>query len=87
LAGGGKLAKKEVNIMPFGDGTGPMGMGPMTGRGTGFGNRKSGANFLSNPNIGVRKAGVSGFWNFLRNCFRFRFRFRRRNRRGHGWRF
>jgi len=23
--------------MPFGDGTGPMGLGPMTGRGRGFG--------------------------------------------------
>jgi len=27
---------KEVKVMPRGDGTGPMGMGPMTGRGAGF---------------------------------------------------
>jgi hypothetical protein len=27
---------KEVINMPFGDGTGPMGLGPMTGRGAGF---------------------------------------------------
>lgn len=30
------ISKKEVFIMPFGDGTGPMGMGPMTGRGMGY---------------------------------------------------
>jgi hypothetical protein len=28
--------EKEVNMMPGGDGTGPMGMGPMTGRGLGY---------------------------------------------------
>jgi len=28
--------EKEVIQMPFGDGTGPAGMGPMTGRGAGF---------------------------------------------------
>jgi len=27
---------KEVMRMPFGDGTGPRGMGPMTGRGAGY---------------------------------------------------
>lgn len=29
--------EKEVTEMPFGDGTGPAGMGPMTGRAAGFG--------------------------------------------------
>ncbi len=29
-------AGKEVNEMPAGDGTGPMGMGPMTGRAAGY---------------------------------------------------
>ena len=28
--------EKEVTQMPFGDGTGPVGMGPMTGRAAGF---------------------------------------------------
>jgi hypothetical protein len=27
---------KEVSRMPFGDGTGPRGLGPMTGRGAGY---------------------------------------------------
>jgi len=33
---GEKIKRKEVMEMPFGDGTGPMGLGPMTGRGAGF---------------------------------------------------
>ena len=33
---GVKFARKEVIDMPFGDGTGPAGMGPMTGRAAGF---------------------------------------------------
>jgi len=37
VAGDGeKIRRKEVMEMPFGDGTGPMGLGPMTGRGAGF---------------------------------------------------
>ena len=28
--------EKEVSAMPFGDGTGPRGLGPMTGRGAGY---------------------------------------------------
>jgi hypothetical protein len=28
--------EEEVILMPFGDGTGPRGMGPMTGRGAGY---------------------------------------------------
>lgn len=28
--------ERKVNIMPFGDGTGPTGLGPMTGRAAGF---------------------------------------------------
>jgi len=31
-----KITGKEVIDMPFGDGTGPVGMGPMTGRAAGF---------------------------------------------------
>ena len=31
-----KIKGKEVMEMPFGDGTGPRGLGPMTGRGAGF---------------------------------------------------
>ena len=31
-----KFAGKEVINMPFGDGTGPAGLGPMTGRAAGF---------------------------------------------------
>jgi hypothetical protein len=30
------VSKKEEIEMPFGDGTGPRGMGPMTGRGMGY---------------------------------------------------
>jgi hypothetical protein len=33
---GFRFAGKEVIDMPFGDGTGPAGMGPMTGRAAGF---------------------------------------------------
>ena len=33
---GFKFAGKEVIDMPFGDGTGPAGLGPMTGRAAGF---------------------------------------------------
>ena len=33
---GEKIKGKGVIEMPFGDGTGPMGLGPMTGRGAGF---------------------------------------------------
>ncbi len=38
MAGNGenKYKGKEVIRMPFGDGTGPRGLGPMTGRGAGF---------------------------------------------------
>ena len=31
-----EIKGKEEIKMPFGDGTGPMGLGPMTGRGAGF---------------------------------------------------
>ena len=40
--------------MPYGDGTGPGGMGPMTGRGGGF----------------CKGAGVPGFINFIRGIGR-----------------
>jgi len=33
---GKKIKRKEVMEMPFGDGTGPLGLGPMTGRAAGF---------------------------------------------------
>jgi len=37
VAGDGEeIKRKEVMKMPFGDGTGPMGLGPMTGRRAGF---------------------------------------------------
>jgi hypothetical protein len=37
VAGDGEeISRKEVIEMPFGDGTGPMGLGPRTGRGVGF---------------------------------------------------
>jgi hypothetical protein len=37
VAGDGEEIKgKEVIKMPFGDGTGPLGLGPMTGRAAGF---------------------------------------------------
>jgi len=31
-----KMKRREVIKMPFGDGTGPLGLGPMTGRAAGF---------------------------------------------------
>ena len=31
-----RARRKEVSDMPFGDGTGPRGMGAMTGRGVGY---------------------------------------------------
>jgi hypothetical protein len=36
IAENSRKTRKEVINMPFGDGTGPVGMGPMTGRATGF---------------------------------------------------
>jgi len=33
---GEEMKRKEVIKMPFGDGTGPLGLGPMTGRAAGF---------------------------------------------------
>jgi len=36
VSDGEKIKRKEVIEMPFGDGTGPLGLGPMTGRGAGF---------------------------------------------------
>jgi hypothetical protein len=45
VAGDGeKIKGKEVIKMPFGDGTGPLGLGPMTGRAAGFcaGSRRPG---------------------------------------------
>ena len=36
VGGGEKIKRKEVLKMPFGDGTGPRGLGPTTGRGAGF---------------------------------------------------
>jgi hypothetical protein len=47
--------EKEVIQMPFGDGTGPAGMGPMTGRAAGFG-----AGF---PVPGYRNPG--GAWGYM----------------------
>jgi hypothetical protein len=32
----GMSGREEVRNMPFGDGTGPRGIGPMTGRGAGY---------------------------------------------------
>jgi len=53
VAGDGeKIKGKEVIKMPFGDGTGPLGLGPMTGRAAGFcaGSRKPGfANRMPGP--------------------------------------
>jgi len=34
--GGKNFSRKEVKEMPAGDGTGPLGLGPMTGRGMGY---------------------------------------------------
>ncbi len=66
-----KVAKEEVRQMPRGDGTGPNGAGPMTGRGAGFcaGNRAPG---YMNPGPGCgpwgrgrRGAGGRGLgWGF-----------------------
>ena len=39
--------------MPRGDGTGPMGMGPMTGRGAGFCGGRGIAGFASSPGLGL----------------------------------
>jgi hypothetical protein len=44
--------EKEVTKMPRGNGTGPLGMGPMTGRGAGFG--------AGYPVPGYRNPGVFG---------------------------
>jgi len=58
-------ARKRRMIMPGGDGTGPLGMGPMTGRGAGFcggfGSRfRCGRGFGGRRGIGFGQAG--GFY-------------------------
>jgi hypothetical protein len=50
---------KEVKIMPGGDRTGPMGMGPMTGRGAGF-CAGHGVPGYSNPGYGAGGAVFGG---------------------------
>jgi len=47
------LSKKEVNKMPRGDRTGPMGFGPMTGRGMGYCAGNPGPGFMvPGPGLG-----------------------------------
>jgi hypothetical protein len=52
------LISKRRIIMPFNDGNGPQGMGPLTGRGNGFcaGNQMSNPN---NRNFGSRNRGYN----------------------------
>ena len=47
--------------MPFGDGTGPRGMGPMTGRGAGYCAGFSGPGF-TNPLPGPTRFGFGFGW-------------------------
>jgi len=56
--------------MPRGDGTGPMGMGPMTGRGAGFCGGRGIAGFVSSPGLGFgRGRGGRGGGYGRRNMF------------------
>ena len=72
--------------MPRGDGTGPMGMGPLTGRGAGFctGNRMPdyliwcGSNFFGRR--GYRR--IFSITGFVTGCAYFAYRFA--NRKGKG---
>jgi len=48
--------------MPFGDGTGPRGMGPMTGRGTGYCAGFSQPGFAK-PVLGRGRLGSGLVWN------------------------
>ena len=62
---GEQIQRKEVIKMPFGDGTGPMGQGPMTGRGAGFcaGFASPGfANLMPGYPYGYGYAGVTPVW-------------------------
>jgi hypothetical protein len=56
--------------MPRGDGTGPMGMGPMTGRGAGHCGGRGVAGFVSSLGLGFgRGRGGRGGGNGRRNMF------------------
>jgi hypothetical protein len=53
--------RREVKNMPRGDGTGPMGMGPMTGRGTGFCAGFETPGYMSLARFGCGFGGGRGF--------------------------
>jgi len=56
--------------MPGGDQTGPMGMGPMTGRGAGYCGGRGVAGFVSGPGLGFgRGRGGRGGGRGRRNMF------------------
>jgi hypothetical protein len=55
VAGDGEeVPRKEVIEMPFGDGTGPLGLGPLTGRAAGY-CTGSGRPGFANPAPGYRR--------------------------------
>jgi len=70
-----KLQPKEGNDMPRGDGTGPMGMGPRSGRAAGFCAGSSGpgnANPVPGRGFGMgfgRERGFGGGGRGWRHCF------------------
>jgi len=55
------MSRKEVSSMPFGDGTGSRGMGPMTGRGAGY-CAGFGQPGFANPIPGRRWFGFGSGW-------------------------
>lgn len=67
-------------IMPFRDGTGPLGEGPKTGRGLGSCNSKKKPSFNERPRLGLRRNLQEDSENFDGNSRRLRRR--RRFRRG-----
>ncbi len=75
--------------MPWGDRTGPLGFGPMTGRGLGYCGGFDSPGFLKAPGWGASRPGFLGWGRALRRRFGwaggwgrgFRFRFRG----GWGW--
>jgi hypothetical protein len=68
-----KIERKEVTNMPRGDGTGPAGLGPMTGRAAGFCAGYSMPGYMNpvagragfygrvRPAVGPYRAGLSGY--------------------------
>ncbi len=57
-----QMKKKEVKMLPRGDGTGPWGEGPMTGRRMGYCAGSNGSGYMSNIGRGGGQGNKRGFF-------------------------